>query len=151
MSQKSSQNHCFLEEAGDYLEANGYQRSEGKLVDNALYFLKDGNGVVIYGDNVDFMVSTEEEPGQRRAGFVRHMALAGIAGLDIFKWMLLFHVTDTVPLQGFIKTATKGKAQVDMLGELASHFIPNEGMSERVYEKIVDGIENKKHYLQPHP
>lgn len=107
--QQSTTNPCFPEEAGEYLEANGYLRSEGDLVANTIYFTakKGDKAVVVYNDNVDFMVYDDGEEGQRRAHYSRYMAHTGIADLDIFKWMLLFHIADVVPMQQFIKEARK--------------------------------------------
>lgn len=99
----------FLEEAGEYLEANGYLRRDGELAVNTIYFTskKADKAVVVYNDNVDFMVFNDGEEGQQRSGYRRYMAHTGIADLDIFKWMLLFHIADVVPMKEFIKEARK--------------------------------------------
>lgn len=91
MKYKQKTSYFPPDEVGEYLEANGYSFSEGKLVDNALYFLKDGKGVVIYGDNVDFMKNDDENH------FVRYMSISGIGTLNIDKWKLLFQITDIIP------------------------------------------------------
>lgn len=124
--QKENQNPCFLEEAGEYLEANGYKRSEGSSLPGATYFFKKELGVVVYGDNADFIIYDEGEPDQRRECYRRYMCITDIARLDIFKWMLLFHISDTVPLQDFIKS------------------IPaeNKAISKRMWEQILRGTNN---------
>lgn len=103
------QSPFFNIEAGDYLEANGYLRRDGDLVPNTIYFTakKGDKALVVYNDNVDFMVYDDGEEGQRLPGYSRYMAHTGIADLDIFKCMLLFHIADVVPMQQFIKEAKK--------------------------------------------
>lgn len=105
--QQTKQNACFLQEAGDYLVSNGYKKSEGSYVNGATYFIKGDKSVIVYGDNVDFLIRDEGEPDQRRPSNSRYMALTGISELDLFKWMLLFHIGDIVPMQQFIKEVKK--------------------------------------------
>lgn len=118
------QNPFFLVEAGEYLEANGYTRTEGEMVAGTIYFYKDGKAVMVYNDNVDFMITDDGEPDQRKPGYSRYMALTGISDLDLFKWMLLFHMADIVPLKQFIREARKeaaGNVQ-DVFLQIFDHF-----------------------------
>lgn len=126
--QQTQQNKCFLQEAGDYLVANGYKQSEGSYVNGAMYFTKDDKSVIVYGDNVDFLIRDEGEPGQRKPSNSRYMAHTGIADLDLFKWMLLFHIADVVPMQQFISQARKEvPAQVnEVFVQIFDHFRINE-------------------------
>lgn len=101
------ENPCFLKEAGEYLEANGYTRKDGQRVSGTLYFFNGAKGVIVYNDNVDFVIHDDGEPDQRRPGYSRYMALTGISDLDMFKWMLAFHIADIVPMQHFIQAARK--------------------------------------------
>jgi hypothetical protein len=119
-------NPFFLNEAGDYLEANGYTRKEGELVTGYTYFFKNGKGVVIYNDNVDFMIHHDEEHGQRKAGYSRYMQLSGIADLNIFKWMLLFHIADIVPLKEFIRETRAAQITADLFTDVLQHFTTSE-------------------------
>lgn len=105
--QQVQHNPCFSKEAGDYLVANGYTRRDGQHITGTIYFFKGDKGLIVYGDNVDFLVRDEGEPDQRNAHNSRYMALTGISDLDMFKWMLVFHIADIVPMQQFIQAARK--------------------------------------------
>ena len=105
-------NPHFLEEAGDYLVATGYKRMDGQTT---LTFSNGNKAVMILGDNADFMIYDDGEDGQRRARFHRYMQFSGIDGLDMFKWMLLFHITDIVPMQQFVQKEKK-EAPADVTG-----------------------------------
>lgn len=98
----NSTNPHFLREAGDYLVANGYTRTDGELVTNTLYFYNGQRAVVVYNDHVDFMIYHDEEKGQRRAGYHQYHSFTSIGDLDLFKWMLLFHITEVVPMEQFM-------------------------------------------------
>jgi hypothetical protein len=113
--QNSIENPHFLQEAGEYLEANGYIKKEGSLVNGTIYFFKGDKGVVVYNDNVDFVIYDDGEPDQRRSGYTRYMQVTGISDLDLFKWMLLFHITDIVPMSQFI-----GRARKELSGDVAA-------------------------------
>jgi hypothetical protein len=122
--QQTKQNECFLQEAGDYLKANGYTRSEGEYVNGCIYFTKADKSVIVHGDNVDFLIRDEGEPEQRKPSNSRYMALTGISDLDMFKWMLLFHIADIVTMQQFITQARKEvPAQVnEVFVQIFDHF-----------------------------
>jgi hypothetical protein len=125
--QQSSTNPCFLEEAGDYLVANGYSRKDGQHLNGCIYFFNGDKAIMVYNDNVDFMVYDDGEEGQRRAGYYRYKAHTGIADLDLFKWMLLFHIADIVPMQQFIQAARKEvpekvAALNDVFVQIFDHF-----------------------------
>jgi len=102
--QNKIENPNFLKEAGEYLVANGYSNKKNVLT---LYFYKGDKGVIIYNDKVDFIVYDDGERDQCKPGYSRYMAFTGISDLDIFKWMLLFHIADIVPMQQFIQAAKK--------------------------------------------
>lgn len=95
--QQTKQNHCFLDD----------KTSGTTYINGSIRFEKGGTAVIVYGDNVDFLTWNDGEPGQRAAGYSRYMAVTSIADLDLFKWMLLFHIADIVPLKDFIKEAQK--------------------------------------------
>jgi hypothetical protein len=105
--QQTKRNQCFLEAAGDYLVANGYKKHESSYINGSIRFEKGDTAVIVYGDNVDFLTWNNGEAGQHKGGYSRFMAVTSIASLDIFKWMLLFHIADVVPLAQFIKEARK--------------------------------------------
>jgi hypothetical protein len=119
--QQLIQNQCFLQEAGDYLEANGYSRKAGELVTGCLYFFNGTKAVMVYGDNVDFLIHDDGEPDQRSVGYRRYMAVTSISDLDLFKWMLLFHIADVVPLKQFMKEA-KREVPADVTGFMVQIF-----------------------------
>lgn len=105
--QQTKHNQFFLQEAGEYLEANGYTTTGSSYINGSIRFEKGNTAVIVYGDNIDFLTWNDGEPGQRAAGYSRYMAVTSIADLDIFKWMLLFHIADVVHLQQFIKEARR--------------------------------------------
>lgn len=118
-------NPLFVEEAGDYLIANGYIASDGVLNPNTTYYFKQGKGVVVFGDKVEFLLHHDEEPMQRLEGYQRYMSFEGISELEIFDWMLLLHIADIVPLRQFIKGVIKEGVNVtadEILGPLFKHF-----------------------------
>lgn len=118
-------NPLFVEEAGEYLIANGYIASDGVLNPNTTYYFKQGKGVVVFGDKVEFILHHDEEPMQRLEGYQRYMSFEGISELMIFDWMLLFHIADIVPLKQFIKGVIKEGVNVtadEILGPLFKHF-----------------------------
>lgn len=116
MSTKVNQNPHFCTQAADYLQANGFQMSDGNnvpdflRVNHTLYFFQNGNDkcLVIYGDNADFMIYDEGEPDQRASGYKRYMSLTGIISLSLFDWMLMFHIADLVRLNDFFAGALIG-------------------------------------------
>lgn len=114
-------NPHFLEEAGDYLVAAGYKPSDGQQLNNALYFFNGSKAVVVYHDHVDFMIYDEGGEGQRRAGYHPYMQFTGIDALDMFRWMLLFHIADVVPLRQFIKDVKK-EEPADITGFMVQIF-----------------------------
>lgn len=99
-------NPNFSDEASDYLEENGYSRSEGVIINGAIYFFKDNKGVVIHGDNADFM----EYKDGIKSEYKRTIAFTGISKLDTFSWILLFAITDIVPLKTFVENVRKSDA-----------------------------------------
>jgi hypothetical protein len=112
VQQTITNNPCFLEEAGGYLVANGFARAERSHLNGNISFTKGDLRIIVYGDNVDFLTSDAGEPDQRNAHYSRYMAHTGIGDLDLFKWMLLFHIANVVPLKRFIEEARK----VDLAG-----------------------------------
>lgn len=115
-------NPFFLEEAGEYLEANGYERTEHSFFSNVIFFRRGDRGIAVMGDNVDFLVFDEGEPEQRNAHFARCHSFTGISDLDLQKWIFLFHIADIVPLKEFVKQVRKepdGEKQVE---DLFAHF-----------------------------
>lgn len=111
-------NPCFCDAAGEYLEANGFVRSDRKIINDAIYFFKDGIGVVIYGDNADFM---EQHSGELK----RFAAHTGISSLTLFDWMLLLHITKVITIKTFMAAAKKedpGITALDLVQSLFGHF-----------------------------
>lgn len=115
-------NPCFLADAGEYLEENGYKRSEGAFFSKTIFYYKDSRGVAISGDSADFVTYGPEDPERIMPGFNRYMALTGISHLNLFNWMLAFHITDIVPMQHFLKSVQEQAPQVDLIADLFSHF-----------------------------
>lgn len=115
-------NPFFLEEAGAYLEENGYERSNGAFLSNTIFFFKEGRGVAISNDNADFVTYTDGNPQQSLPLFNRYMALTGISGLTLFNWMLALHIADIVPIRTFLKSVQAEEPRVDLVAELLSHF-----------------------------
>ena len=118
-------NPCFNDEAGQYLEAAGFIRSDRKFINDAIYFFKDGVGVIIYNDNVDFVQQHDGEPGQRNGEFKRFQSFTGISALTLFDWMMLFHITKVVTMREFMNSVIKEGVHfstADLLGDLFKHF-----------------------------
>lgn len=124
--QQTKHNACFLKEAGEYLKANGYATSGASHINGGIRFERGDTAVIVYGDNVDFLTWNDEEADQRKSGYSRYMAVTSIADLDIFKWMLLFHIADVVPLSQFIKEARKAEPTAGgFTVQLFDHFRVN--------------------------
>jgi hypothetical protein len=84
---------------GQYLKSNGYMPGLQSEFSDTIYYFKKDHGVMITGDSVDFGIFPEGEDGQRKPGCSRYAAFTGISQLDISGWMLLMHITGTVPLK----------------------------------------------------
>lgn len=118
-------NPNFCADAAEYLIKNGYEMKEGSMVNNALYFFKDGKAVVVYGDNVDFMLHDAGEPEQRQQGYKRTMAITSISELSLFDWMLMFHVAQIITLRDFIKLCVKSgvrNSTEELFRDMLTHF-----------------------------
>lgn len=116
-------NPYFKAEFSEYLEAAGYQRSEF-TTRSRIQFQKDDRVVVIFNDHVDIMILTEEEPHERHACLSKYMSFSGLSQLDMFKWILLMHVTNVVPLKHLLAAAKKDSGRLpDILEEIIErHF-----------------------------
>jgi hypothetical protein len=112
-------NPHFLEAAGKYLEANGYTRSEAACFSRTIFFYKEGKGVAILNDNADFVYYEKANPEVSLPVFRRYMALTSIGGLDIFKWKLLFHIADLVPIKPALLSGTP---TIDPVSQIFAHF-----------------------------
>jgi hypothetical protein len=95
-------NPNFKKEFGDYLEANGYAlSSQPAQPGDALYFFRNGQGVMITGDSIDFASFSEQGPG-KSSSCSTYAAFTGISRLDTYGWMMLMHITGIVPLNQFM-------------------------------------------------
>ena len=107
----------YDKEAGQYLIANGFSHSRmfGRT-SNTHYFHKGDIGVVFYGDSADFVIKSAN-------GLKRKMSLTCISSLNLFDWMLMFHVAKVVPLKSFIRSsANAGKDVHGAMTQLFEHF-----------------------------
>jgi len=100
------QNIPIPEEFFDYLEANGYRRYDsedglrpGFVNDERKYisFKYDKATIGMYYDGSD-----DEAPN-----WSDYAVVDGISQLDLFKFMLVMHAFDIVPLKDFIRQAKK--------------------------------------------
>lgn len=95
-------NPNFKKEFGEYLEANGYKLSNQPAnAEDALYFFRNGQGVMVTGDSIDFANFEDAKSGQAKSCST-YAAFTGISKLDTFGWMMLMHITGIVPLQQFM-------------------------------------------------
>lgn len=111
-------NPNFLDEAGDYLIANGFKfKQEGR----AFHFVKGDVGVFIMGDSADFLRLNEGEEFQRASRLEPILQVTRIGNIDnLFDWMLLLHVSDVIPINKFV--AAVRRTGIDPIGDLMRHF-----------------------------
>ena len=101
-SNNSGVNPNFKKEFGEYLEANGYALSNQPAhPGDALYFFRNGQGVMIIGDSIDF-ASFKEQDSDKFPSCSTYAAFTGISRLDTYGWMMLMHITGVVPLSQFM-------------------------------------------------
>lgn len=95
-----------IEEVADYLEANGYLRSNNKFFDTK--FIKDDKAVIIYADKVSFRNYSADgnEPE-----FAEYASFEGINMLNTVDWIYLFHITGIITLKSFIKNVKHGNGE----------------------------------------
>lgn len=122
---KKVENSLLPEMASDYLEANGFRRSESKHFPGQLvFFLKDSMLVEIRNDLIEiksYHPGTTEEGGR----WITETLFKGISSLDHFGWMLLFHITDVVPLRVFLRGLVREGAYMskeDLFNSIFEHF-----------------------------
>ncbi|HYF32546.1 MAG TPA: hypothetical protein VD993_15585 [Chitinophagaceae bacterium] len=110
VEQETNINPNFKREFGDYLKANGYTLSnQPKHANDALYFFRNGQGVMITGDSIDFANFPDVATGQHKTCST-YAAFTGISQLDTFGWMMLMHITGIIPLQQFMLGGTNKPA-----------------------------------------
>lgn len=122
---KKNQSPLFSESASDYLEANGFRRSDSKhFPGQIVYFLKDSMAIEIRNDSVEVKSfhPADQEEGAR---WITDFKFNGISKLDDFGWMLLFHITDVVPLKVFLRGLIREGAFIsksDLMSSIFEHF-----------------------------
>lgn len=94
-----SNNH-FCKEAGEYLEAHGFIRTDDHR-NQMIQYRSECFRVVVYGDSADFT---------KRDASGHYALLSTRTQIDrykIFDWMLVFHADGVVPLRSFIHQVMK--------------------------------------------
>lgn len=122
VQQKSNPNFC--EEAGEYLEANGYEREDARFFTNSIYFMRGGIGVIIYNNKAEFMCRHDGDD-DRKEGYSQFAAFEGISQLELFDWMLLFHITGIVTLKSFVKNVKEQcpeEGPMAFMNSIMKHF-----------------------------
>lgn len=98
----------FSDDAAEYLEIHGWKPLL-PVQNNTLHFAKNDRTITVKGDTILFQTWFEGEDGQRYTHLhVDHM-VTGLDSLDFFKWTLLFHAMDVVPLKEFVAKARAEK------------------------------------------
>lgn len=122
---KKNQSPLFSESASDYLEANGFLRSESKhFPGQVVYFLKDSIAIEVRNDSIEMKTfhPTDQEEGSR---WITDFKFNGISRLDEFGWMLLFHITGAVPMRAFFRGLIQEGAYIshaDLFNSIFQHF-----------------------------
>lgn len=101
--QVNPKNPLFLDEAGAYLEANGFMQAEGMHTS----FFKNDKAIIITGDSIEFHGLADDDPDQQAARMILLHRFTGISCMSVFEYMLLFHITGMVPLKEFIRNVKK--------------------------------------------
>lgn len=97
----------FPEEAGMYLETNGFKRAENED-SRHISFFTDSKAVIATGNSIQFLELQDEEYGQRSKGFAVVATYSGIQNIPgMFEWMMLFHLAGCVRLKDYMKIAKK--------------------------------------------
>lgn len=115
-------NPLFIEEAGQYLELNGFHRRDSsRLPGQIVYFIKDDLLVEIYGDTVEFKYYHGGANGVWKT-FIKY---DGIQYLNTEGWIWLFHITKVVSIKKFFTGVIKEGVSFrpsDILAPLLNHF-----------------------------
>lgn len=126
---EKTMNPFFSQKVSDYLETNGFERSEGsEEMLSRIYFGRFPQLVVVEGNTAQFMVHDDGVPGQRSPGYSRFASFAGIEQLEFFDWMLLLHLTGTVKLRQLgqpLKREQHSDVQ-ELVNNIFEHFTPKE-------------------------
>lgn len=104
--------HLIPAEFLDYLEANGfvlYPSSDGHSItygtrEKSVYLKYDKATFYQYYEGSD-----DEAPD-----FSEYGSVSGLDQLDMFKWQLILHAFDVVPLRSFIQRARKESTDEDI-------------------------------------
>lgn len=117
--------HYFLEEAGEYLEAHGFRRADSPAAPgSATYYLNGSKAVEIRGNKLEVAYY---HPGDddRKGEFRTLHTFTGIEQLDLFGFMLLFHLTGVATIRQLAKGAMQEGVRFNpdvVLNELFAHF-----------------------------
>lgn len=116
--------HLFLDEAGEYLEAHGFKRAESHVQPGAaIYFMNGRTAVEIRGDK---MIVAVYHPGDedRNGEYKDVHTFTGIGQLDLFGYMLFFHITGVASIRSLAKGAMQQGVRFspeDVLREIFRH------------------------------
>lgn len=117
---KEIENPCFRKEFGEYLEANGFQKSNNQLFSKT--FVKDDKAVVITADRASFRILDLGEDGQRDPEFSEQYLFEGISTIDINKWIMLLHITNSVSIKTFASNVRRMNMQPLNMVHMAEDF-----------------------------
>ena len=101
-----TKNQLFLEDAADYLLANGYKKSNSLEIGTAEYYFSHDLVVEIRGDKMEVATYVAGDT-DRNAEYKTLHSVTGIGCFDMAAWIFLFHITGVVPIRAFIKGLIK--------------------------------------------
>jgi hypothetical protein len=120
MTQVKQNSPFFPESAEYYLLLHGWDVGEGHQFAGQ-YYTKGDEMITVKGDTIQFLTYHDEEEGQRKAAYSVCHAFTGIADLDDFGWMLLYHIAGSVPLKQFVKKA-RNSQEATLFNIMADHM-----------------------------
>lgn len=100
----------------EYLLAAGYQPFEGRNEVNAKSYFKSELAVIFIDNRIDVMVRIKKQPLQQWFTF------GGISQLDIFKFMLLCHITGVVHINQVLKEVRKDSRLHPLIEDICNKF-----------------------------
>lgn len=100
------QNNYFKPELGEYLIANGY-RSVAPA-QNLIYFESKNRRLEIIEERINFYQFNPADPTEVKI----YYSFFGFANFNIFEWIMLLHITNTLPIREFLDNARMGGEQL---------------------------------------
>lgn len=109
----------------DYLEAQGYPGSWSD--DKSMWTgIARDKAVQIKDDTITFFTYCEGED-DRAPEFSRYGQVVGLSQFDFFKFQLICHCFDVVPIKSFLQKVRQ--QEPDLMEDLFKHFTPSELVS----------------------